>query len=255
MKARKNGRRRMAAVVAFACALALSLAVAAAPAAAEAPDSAPVRSITDGGFSFPEITGPEAPEEYPILMELGPRQELRQQSDTQVGIYLKEDGSLAFSLASPEASDAEGATVPTTLEKTGEDEVTMTFHFRAGNPAADGAPFVYPIITGAGWSGGWHDFSELIPGEFERSERQIIEANPAAKIEPPPAPTCKVPTLRGYSLRGAKNRLRAAHCGIGAVHLADGASLGKGKVVKQFHSAGTELAAGAPVAVKLGVGR
>jgi beta-lactam-binding protein with PASTA domain len=88
---------------------------------------------------------------------------------------------------------------------------------------------------------------------FAESERKIIEANPAATLEPLPIPTCKVPSLDGYSLRGAKNRLRAAHCGIGAVHLATGATLGKGKVVKQFHAAGTELAAGAPVAVKLGV--
>jgi hypothetical protein len=254
MKAGHLGRRKVIVAVAIACALVASLAISVAPAAAEAPDSASVRSITDGGFEFPEITGPEAPEEYPILMELGPRQELRQESETQVGIYFKEDGVLAFSLASPGASDAEGATVPTTLAKTGEDEITMTFHFRAGNPAAGGAPFVYPITTGAGWPGGWHGFSELIPGEFERAERQIIEANPPAAIEPLPVITCKVPTLRGYSLRGAKNRLRAAHCAIGAVRLADGATVGKGKVVKQFHPAGTELAAGAPVAVKLGAG-
>jgi hypothetical protein len=188
-------------------------------------------------------------------MELGPRQELRQQSDTQVGVYFKEDGALAFAVESPGAHDADGATVPTTLEKTGEEEITMTLHFRAGNPAASGAPFVYPIVAGAGWEGGWMSFSSLIPGEFERSEQHITEANPPAAIEPPPVITCKVPTLRGYSLRGAKNRLRAAHCGIGAVRLATGATAAKGKVVKQFHPAGTELAAGAPVAVKLGDGR
>jgi hypothetical protein len=248
-------RRKALAATASLCALVASLAFAVAPAAAEAPDSAPVRTVSEGGLGFPEIMGPEAPEEYPVLMELGPRQELRQQSDTQVGVYFKEDGALGFIVQSPEAHDAEGATVPTTLEKTGEEEITMTLHFRAGNPAAGGAPFVYPITSGAGWEGGWKSFSELIPGEFERAGQQVIEANPAATLEPPPAITCKVPTLRGYSLRGAKNRLRAAHCGIGAVHLVAGATAGKGKVVKQFHPAGTELAAGASVAVKLGVGR
>jgi hypothetical protein len=49
-------------------------------------------------------------------------------------------------------------------------------------------------------------------------------------------------------------RLRAAHCAIGQVHLAAGATAGKGKVVKQFRAAGTDLAAGTPVAVKLGSG-
>jgi PASTA domain len=254
MKLRRKGRRQISAVASLLCALVASLAMAVAPAAAEAPDSAPVRSISEGGFTIAMITGPEAPEEYPILMELGPRQELRQESETRVGIYYKETGVRGFSVESPEAHDAEGATVPTTLEKTGEDEVTMTYRFRAGNPAAGGAPFVYPTTDGPGWSGGWQSFSELIPGELERADKQVIEANPPAPTEPPPTPTCKVPALRGYSLRGAKNRLRAAHCEIGVVHLAAGATAGKGKVVKQFHAAGTELAAGAPVAVKLGAG-
>lgn len=244
--------RQTLAAASLLCALVASLAIAVAPAAAEPPDSAPVRSVNEGGFTIAMITGPEAPEEYPFLMELDPRQELRQETETRVGVYFKEDGVLAFSVESPGAHDAEGATVPTTLEKTGEDEITMTFRFRAGNPAAGGAPFVYPITTGAGWEGGWQSFSQLIPGEFERAEQKIVEANPPAPTEPPPTPTCKVPTLRGFSLRGAKNRLRAAHCGIGEVHLAAGATLGKGKVVKQFRAAGTELPAGAPVAVKLG---
>jgi beta-lactam-binding protein with PASTA domain len=61
-----------------------------------------------------------------------------------------------------------------------------------------------------------------------------------------------VPSLHGLGLRSAKSSLRTANCAIGQVHLAKGATAGKGKVVKQFRAAGTELAAGAPVAVKLG---
>jgi hypothetical protein len=202
-----------------------------------------------------------APEAYSWRVDLSARQELRQVSPTEVQVvYI--DGTEAFVITAEKARDADGARVPTTLEMTGEDEITLTVHHRAGNPAAGGAPFDYPITAGEGWEGGPFqtvivkgppDETELREkSERERMEREIIEASPAAQVEPPPAVTCKVPLLRGYSLRGAKNRLRVAHCGIGAIHLAAGATAGKGKVVRQFHPAGTELEAGAPVAVKLG---
>jgi hypothetical protein len=184
-------------------------------------------------------------------------------SPTEVQVVYT-DGTESFAITAEKAHDADGARVPTTLEMTGEDEITLTVHHRAGNPAADGAPFDYPITAGEGWEGGPYqtvivkgppDETELREmSERERIERKILEASPAAQVEPPPVVACRVPTLSGYSLRGAKNRLRAAHCGIGAVHIAAGATAGKGKVVKQFHAAGTELAAGAPVAVKLGLG-
>lgn len=87
-------------------------------------------------------------------------------------------------------------------------------------------------------------------GEAAKGVRE--EADPPASVEEPPVLSCKVPFLRGLSLRGAKKRLRAAHCGVGAAHLAPGATLGKGKVVKQFRAAGTRIPVGVPVAVKLG---
>jgi hypothetical protein len=208
-----------------------------------------------------EIRGLESPERYPLRVDLASRQELRQVSLTEVQVVYT-DGTEAFVITAEKAHDADGARVPTTLEVTGEDEITLTVHHRAGNPAAGGGPFDYPITAGEGWEGGPFqtviikgppDEAELREmSERERMEKAIIEASPAAQVEPPPVVTCKVPMLRGYSLRGAKNRLRAAHCGIGAVHLANGTIPGRDKVVKQFDVAGTELAAGAPVAVKLG---
>jgi PASTA domain len=253
--------------------LVASLAVAAAPAVAavtlpapagtitpEESDTAPIRDY-DGVMLSLEIRGLESPERYPLRVDLARRQELRQVSPTEVQVIYV-DGTESFAITAEKARDAEGARVPTTLEMTGEDEITLTVHHRAGNPAAGGAPFDYPITAGEGWEGGPFqtvivkgppDDTELREmSERERMEREIIEASPAAQVEPLPVITCRVPTLRGYSLRGAKNRLRVAHCGIGAVHLAAGATVGKGKVVKQFYAVGSELAAGAPVAVKLG---
>ena len=121
--------------------------------------------------------------------------------------------------------------------------MTFIVHHRAGNPAAGGAPFAYPITMGEGWAGGYHSVG------YEMNE----PAKPPAPTPPAPAaPTCAVPSLHGLSLKSAKARLRSADCSIGPVRLAPGASAGKGEVVKQFRTAGTELAAGTPVAVKLG---
>jgi PASTA domain len=224
---------------------------AAGPAAAELLGPAPIRNLDEGGMSLQEITGPEAPEEYPFRVHLGEEQFMEQVSPTEVDVDYP-GHQQAFSLTAEQAHDAVGAAVPTTLELTGREEVTLTVYHREGNPAAGGAPFVYPIIGGSGWAGGFRTITVPMENPFAEAERKIVEASPAATLEPLPVITCKVPTLGGYSLRGAKNRLRAAHCGIGGVHLAAGATVGKGKVVKQFHPAGTELAAGAPVAVKLG---
>jgi hypothetical protein len=210
---------------------------------------APVRNLNEGGMVFGTITGPEAPEEYPFHVGLGEEQELRQISATEVGVF--EYGHLVFTLRAGTASDAEGARVPTTLEQTGNEEVMLTVRYRQGNPAAGWAPFDYPIVSGPGWPGGFQTEIVIMKNPLGEAEESIREANPPASLEDPPAPSCKVPSLRGYSLRGAKNRLRAAHCGIGAVRLAAGATAAKGKVVKQFDPAGLELTAGAPVAVKL----
>ncbi len=244
-------RRKALATAALLCALVASLVVTVAPAAAEFLGPAPIRNLDEGGMQFPESTGPEAAEEYPFKVTLGEEQFLRQASPTEVDVYYP-GHSPALAIKATEAHDANGATVPTTLELTAGDVVTLTVHHREGNPGAAGAPFDYPIVDGAGWPGGFQTVTVPLEISIAESERKIIEANPAATLGPLPVIACKVPTLRGYSLRGAKNRLRAAHCGIGAVHLATGATIGKGKVVKQFHGAGTELAAGAPVAVKLG---
>jgi hypothetical protein len=253
--------------IALACMLLVGLAGVAAlafadePLPVEEPDTAPIHEYN--GVMFFGITGPESPERWPMRIDLSNDQQLRQMSPTEVQVVFS-DGTESFSITAEKAHAADGARVLTTLEETGPDVVTLTVHYRAGNPAEGGAPFEYPITAGEGWEGGPFqpviiqgppDEAELrAMRERERAEKQVIEASPPAPAEAAP-PTCRVPSLLGYSLRGAKNRLRAADCGIGAVHVAHGATAGKGKVVKQFHAAGLELAAGAPVAVKIGTSR
>jgi hypothetical protein len=212
-------------------------------------DTAPLRDLDEGGMGFPTIQGPESPERYPFRVSLGEEQFLRQVSPTEVQVF-NAGYSSAGTIEAVKASAADGAKVPTTLEQTGRDVVTLVVHHRAGNPAAGGAPFDYPIIQGEGWEGGF--FTGIVQMSNPNGE-------PAGSLTDEPSPStsaarCTVPRLRGLKLRAAKARLRGAHCEIGKVLLATGATAGKGKVVKQFRAAGTELAAGAPVAVKLGAG-
>jgi hypothetical protein len=237
-------RIRTAACAAILCALV----AAAPPAAAETGDSSPIRPVSDGGLSLPVIAGPEEPEEFPLQWgPLSPALKLRQVSDQEIVAEYFEYGLVSYSIHAPGAHDADGATVPTTIALT-EDEkgpvVTIVVHHRAGNPAAGFAPFAYPITDGPGWEGGFRTTS------FEMNEPRPPASEPAPAPSPP-APTCTVPSLRGFGLAAVKKLLRGADCGIGQVRLARGATKGKGKVVKQFKLAGTQLAAGAPVAVKL----
>jgi hypothetical protein len=249
MKTKAGGtmRNRLAACAALLCALVASLACAVASAAAETGDSAPIRSVSESGYGFPAIAGPEAPEEYPTQLDpVGASRRLRQVSDQEIVVEYIEGGVVSYSINAEPAHDADGSTVPTTLALT-EDEagpvITLTVHFRAGNPAAGGAPFVFPISGGTGWEGGYRTI-----------QTELNEPQPAPTTQPPApaAPTCTVPSLDGFGLAAAKARLRGSHCAIGQVRLAHGARKAKGKVVKQFKPAGTQLAAGAPVAVKLG---
>jgi hypothetical protein len=233
-------KRRSAAMAALLWALVAALAIAVAPAAAVSGETAEVRDLDDGGMVLPAITGPGAPQEYPFRVDLGEEQKLTQVSETEALVEYP-GGEKAFSIRAEDAHDAEGATVPTSLWVSGRDVVTWVVHYRAGNPAAGGAPFLYPITAGSGWPGGFRTI--VVPMTNPLGEPVVTE----------PAKTpCTVPALRGLGLRGAKARLRAAHCAIGQVRLAKGATAAKGKVVKQFRAAGAELAAGAPVAVKLG---
>jgi hypothetical protein len=248
---RAKKRRRLAATVVLLCALVTSGAVAVAPAAAEEGDSPPIRPISEGGFSFPDIQGPTAPEEYPLqYAELDPELTMRQVDDQTIVVEYVKQGVEAFSIKAKPAHDADGAAVPTSVRLSEDEEgfvVTEIVHPRAGNPAAGGAPFVYPVSGGSGWLGGYYAVA------FEMNEpRPPTSTEPTAPAIPTP---CTVPSLRGLSLRAAKARLRAAHCSIGQVRLATGATAAKGKVAKQFRAAGAELVAGAPVAVKLATPR
>ncbi|MFT3865456.1 MAG: IPT/TIG domain-containing protein [Solirubrobacterales bacterium] len=63
---------------------------------------------------------------------------------------------------------------------------------------------------------------------------------------------CKVPKLKGKSLRAAKKALAKAHCKLGKVSTEKGVTAKSGKVVKVSPSQGSSRPAGTKVSVKLG---
>jgi hypothetical protein len=262
-------RSRLAVAAATLCALIVSLAIAVAPASAEG--GAANLPEYEGLGSFPTVQAAGDQDEFSWLVTLGKGQSLRLVSETEAWVEY-EDGHESFPIKAGPAKDRIGAIVPTTLRVSEGDVVTLVIHDREGNPAAGGAPFAYPIVPADQWFD--PNIEPIIvkgpPDEKEIAEekaaaqrakeakiaQEIAEREAAAPPAPapatePPAPTCTVPSLRGLALRTAKAKLRADHCGVGKIHLARGASTGKGKVARQFTPPGAWLAAGTPVAVKL----
>ena len=106
-------RNRLAACAASLCALVTSLAFAVTPAAAEAGDAAPIRPLSERGWSVPEIAGPESPEEYPVQWgSLDPEMKMRQVSDQEIVAEYFKYGVASYSINALPAHDAIGTAVP-----------------------------------------------------------------------------------------------------------------------------------------------
>lgn len=189
-----------------------------------------------GMMSFPRIISSSSPEDYSWRVELGEEMELKSIDESEAGVFFS-DGTMAMSIWAPSLHDDAGSPVPTSLSVTPPDTITFSVHHLAGNPAAGGAPFVYPIS----------DREKL-----DTTYTPVIDPNPTT--EPPPPPTCHVPRLRNESLKAARKKLEGAHCALGRVKRGGGRPVMAGRVVKQFPRRGAELAAGGTVSVRLGNG-
>ena len=101
-------------------------------------------------------------------MDLSSELDLRQINPQEVAVFYKE-GFPAFTIAAVSAHDAIGSTVPTQLAVAGSNVITLTVGHRGISPA--GGSFVYPVIGGAGWEGGYRTISvELAEPEPENEE-------------------------------------------------------------------------------------
>lgn len=208
----------------------------------------------DGIMDFPAIQGISDPEEYSWEVELGENQELELIDEQTAGVFYK-DHTLAFLIFAAEAHDAAGATVPTSLSVPGGSIVALIVHHRAGNSAAGGRPFVYPIHWGAAWGASY--LPPIITGA--RSEQELREERERKEKEEREAARrrwashhCVVPLLKDRSLPAARKRLSRAGCRVGEVARLKGTPTRRGKVVAQTPKPGTIRASGAAVGLTLG---
>jgi len=203
-----------------------------------APGAALANTVTvpvfDGVMDFPAIQGPSDPEEYSWQVELGENQEL-EQIDEQTATIFYEDHYPAFSIFAAAAHDSKGTKVPTTLSVSEGSIITLTVHHRAGNPAAGGKQFLYPITSGPVLETGYK--AAIITG---------------APDEQGPRELCVVPRLKGKFLPAARKRLRGAGCRVGDVARLKGATARTGKVVTQSPKPGAVRTGRAAVSVTLG---
>lgn len=191
----------------------------------------------NGLMDFAAIQGPDGPEEFSWEVSLGDEQELKAIDNTHAAVYYTDpEEHIAFTIVAQPAHAADGANVPTTLAVTQPNVITLTVHHRAGNPAAGGAPFDYPVSAGAGWEGGF--------------QQHTVDMGPPTEqaIKPPVPVVCSVPYLSGLTLKAARRHLRRSHCKLGVVR---GERTRGARVVKQFRRPGRELPAGTEVGIKL----
>jgi hypothetical protein len=121
-----------------------------------------VRPTYEGDMTFQLIRDASAIEEFSWRVQLGPEDTLTQVDSTHAEVFT--DGTVpTLGIRAIAAHDADGSEVPTTLAVGPENTISLTVHHRAGNPAAGGAPFVYPISAGTGWLGGFQTFAIAMP--------------------------------------------------------------------------------------------
>jgi hypothetical protein len=199
--------------------------------------------LYDGTMTFQSIQGPDGPEEFLWELNLGPAEELRQMDDQHAAVYYTDaEEHLAFSITA-EPAHAEGATVPTTIVVTQPNLLTLLVHHRDGNPMAGGDPFEYPILSGAGWDGGFQ--SVRIEGPPDESQ---LARPPISGTVEPLSPRCVVPDLSGRTLWASRKILHRARCKLGRVR---GERSRAAHVAKQYRLAGQSLAAWTAVDVKV----
>ncbi|HEX6667755.1 MAG TPA: PASTA domain-containing protein [Solirubrobacterales bacterium] len=193
--------------------------------------------IYDGGMVFSAIQGPDGPEEYSWEVQLGSDQGIEQVNDQELSVFYIEDHHSVLGIRARPAHDAEGAAVPTSLRLDEGNVVTLIVHHRAGNPAAGGAPFTYPVTGGSGWEGGFQTYQ--VKG-------------PPGDVPPPEPPHCVVPKLKGLTLSASRVQAKNAGCRIGAVRRASGVAAKRGHVARQLPAPGAVLAPGTAVHLRLG---
>jgi streptogramin lyase len=127
-----------------------------------------IRPLSDGGMTFENIRDRLGPESFSWEVHLESGQELEVIDDRHAQVYF-EGKHPAFSITAIPAHDAVGTSVPTKVTVTNDHIVTLTVEHRSQT-------FVYPVIAGAGWEGGFQTFQvEMPPPEDPEEEEEWEE--------------------------------------------------------------------------------
>jgi sugar lactone lactonase YvrE len=142
-----------------------------------------VKPLMDGGMTFQNIRDTLGPENYAWEVQLYPEQQLKAIDGLHAGVY--EEEHLLFSINAVAAHDAVGTSVPTKLSVTAGSIVTLTVEHHA-------SAFIYPVIAGAGWEGGFQTYVADMPpiesageGEGEGSGEGLMDTY---SVVSPPEP-------------------------------------------------------------------
>jgi tripartite motif-containing protein 71 len=176
------------------------------------------RPMSDGGLSFADIRGPEAPEHYAYEVNLSPELHLRQPDPQHIEVFYWEYGITALVVTAEPAHDAIGTTVPTHLSISGPAKITLTVEHRGQSPVGGG--FVYPVIGGTGWQGGYRtvafEINEPPPplsGEETRpAEAEETVVGPPEPSTPKAAGVTNLAMLRTAANSTTRHRIRWIRC-------------------------------------------
>jgi hypothetical protein len=135
-----------------------------------------IRPLFDGALTFHDIRDAAAAAEYSWEVLLEPGQYIQLIDSRHVQIFYS-SGHPAFAIEAQPAHDAVGTSVPTSLRVEG-NVITETINHRSGS-------YVYPIIDGVGWEGGFT--STEIPGPMDeaeiREERERLQREERERLE------------------------------------------------------------------------
>jgi streptogramin lyase len=123
------------------------------------------RPLIDGTMIFTAIRDSSGPTEYEWHVHVHEDQELKL-VDPQHAQVVYKNGPTAFSITAVKAHDAIGTTVPTSIRVAG-NSVILAVNHRQNGPT--GAPFVYPVVAGTGWEGGFRTVEVHVETEEEAS--------------------------------------------------------------------------------------
>jgi streptogramin lyase len=119
-----------------------------------------IRPIFDGVLTFSSIRDKAASEYFSWEVRLAEGQNLKQ-ADPMDAEIVYEDGTRAVLISAEEAHDAIGTSVPTALSVTEGNVLSLVVAHRD-------APYVYPVVAGAGWEGGFS--TEIVAGPKDAQE-------------------------------------------------------------------------------------